>query len=85
MPDSVSGTATSRAKQPDPYRNTIVETKKLGPDRSKIDMHDPQKVKYWIKHLNTSMEDLEKAITKVGNSAAAVRKELGVSNDRNPT
>jgi hypothetical protein len=43
------------------------------PDRSKINMND---VHYWTKHLNISKEVLQKAIDKVGNSAAAVRKEL---------
>jgi hypothetical protein len=35
-------------------------------------------VRYWTKHLNISKEDLQKTINKVGNSAAAVRKELAV-------
>jgi hypothetical protein len=35
-------------------------------------------VKYWTKHLGVSREQLEKAVGKVGNSAAAVRKELGL-------
>jgi Protein of unknown function (DUF3606) len=30
------------------------------------------------KHLNVSKEELQKAVDKVGNSAAAVRKELAV-------
>ena len=45
------------------------------PDRSKINMNE---VRYWTKHLNISKEELQKAIDKVGNSAAAVRKELAV-------
>jgi hypothetical protein len=35
-------------------------------------------VHYWTKHLNISKEELQKAVEKVGNSAAAVRKELAV-------
>ena len=50
------------------------------PDRSKIEMNRNQEVRYWTKHLNVSTEELRKAIDKVGNSAAAVRKELGVVN-----
>jgi hypothetical protein len=45
-------------------------------DRSKINMHDPHEVQYWTKHLKVSKEGLQKAVEKVGNGAAAVRKEL---------
>jgi hypothetical protein len=48
------------------------------PDRSKINMSQDHEVRYWTKHLNISKEELRKAIDKVGNSAAAVRKELGM-------
>ncbi|WP_083219426.1 DUF3606 domain-containing protein [Bradyrhizobium icense] len=53
-------------------------TPKEQPDRSKIKMNLKQEVRYWTKHLNISKEDLQKAVDKVGNSAAAVRKELAV-------
>jgi 3-oxoacyl-[acyl-carrier-protein] synthase III len=45
-------------------------------DRSKINMHKDFEVKYWTKTLGVSKEQLQKAVDKVGNSAAAVRKEL---------
>ena len=45
-------------------------------DRSKINMHEPQEVQCWTKHLKVSKEELQKAVDKVGNGAAAVRKEL---------
>lgn len=45
-------------------------------DRSKINMHEPHQVQYWTRHLNISNEELQKAVDKVGNAAAAVRKEL---------
>lgn len=51
-------------------------TMKAQPDRSKINMNQEHEVRYWIKHLNISKEQLQKAVDKVGNSAAAVRKEL---------
>jgi Protein of unknown function (DUF3606) len=51
-------------------------TKKETPDRSKINMHQPHEVHYWTNHLNISKEDLQRAIDRVGNGAAAVRKEL---------
>lgn len=50
--------------------------KKSQPDRSKINMHEAHEVKYWTKHLGVDRERLQEAIDKVGNSAAAVRKEL---------
>ena len=52
-------------------------TKKEQPDRSKINMHKSWEVKYWTKELGVSRDELQKAVDKVGNSAAAVRKELG--------
>ena len=51
-------------------------TKRGQPDRSKINMHEAFEVKYWTHALGVSKEELQKAVDKVGNSAAAVRKEL---------
>ena len=51
-------------------------SKKVRQDRSKINMHEPHQVQYWTRHLNISNEELQKAVEKVGNAAAAVRKEL---------
>jgi hypothetical protein len=42
-------------------------------------MNQIHEVRYWTKHLNVSKEELQKASEKVGNSAAAVRKELAVA------
>jgi len=50
--------------------------KKGQPDRSKINMHEDHEVKYWTKELGVSKEELQRVVDKVGNSAAAVRKEL---------
>jgi uncharacterized protein DUF3606 len=47
------------------------------PDRSKISMGEDHEVRYWTKHLGVTRDDLQAAVDKVGNSAAAVRKELG--------
>ena len=49
------------------------------PDRSLINMHEDYEVKYWTKHLGVSKEELQKVVDKVGNSAAAVRKELAAA------
>jgi len=53
-------------------------TKPAQPDRSKINLDQPDELKYWTRALKVSKEDLLKAIDKVGNSAATVRKELGL-------
>ena len=45
-------------------------------DRGKINMDHPREVHHWIKHLGVSQEQLQKAVDKVGNCAAAVKKEL---------
>jgi len=51
-------------------------TKKDQRDRSKINMHEDFEVKYWTHALGVSREKLQQVVEKVGNSAAAVRKEL---------
>jgi len=53
------------------------KTNRGQPDRSKINMSEDYEVKYWTKHLGVSREELKRAVEEVGNSAAAVRKELG--------
>ena len=40
-------------------------------------MSDADQVKYLCRHLGVSEEELLRAVDKVGNSTAAVRKELG--------
>ena len=50
--------------------------KRASPDRSKINMHEPYEVKYWTKELGVNRDQLQKIVDKVGNAAAAVRKEL---------
>jgi hypothetical protein len=52
-------------------------TKKVTPDRGRIDMSDVDQVKYLCRHLGVSEEELLRTVDKVGNSTAAVRKELG--------
>ena len=53
-----------------------VSTKKSGSDRSKIATDNEDEIKYWTKHFDVTIEELRSAINTVGNSAAAVRKEL---------
>jgi hypothetical protein len=52
-------------------------TKRGQSDRSKINMHEDYEVKYWAKELGVTRDELQRIIDRVGNSAAAVRKELG--------
>jgi hypothetical protein len=51
-------------------------TKTVSPDRSKIVLEQEDQIKYWIKHLGVPRDELARVVAKVGNSAAAVRKEL---------
>jgi 3-oxoacyl-[acyl-carrier-protein] synthase III len=53
------------------------KTKRGQPDRSKINMGEDYEVKYWAKELGVTRDELQRVVDKVGNSAAAVRKELG--------
>lgn len=53
-------------------------TKREQPDRSKINMQEACEVRSWTHALGVSREELQRAVEKVGNSAAAVRKELAV-------
>jgi uncharacterized protein DUF3606 len=48
------------------------------PDRSKIIIEDEDHVKYCTRHFGVTEDELARAIERVGNSAAAVRKQLSV-------
>ena len=49
---------------------------KSPPERSKIAMDRGDDVKYWAKHFQITKDELQRVVGKVGNAAAAVRKEL---------
>jgi uncharacterized protein DUF3606 len=59
-------------------REALMEslTKREQPDRSKINVHQPDELKAWTRALNVTREELLAAVDKVGDSAAGVRKEL---------
>jgi hypothetical protein len=60
------------------WRETMDDLQKKGPaDRSKVNMHEAWEVDYWTMELGVSKDELQRVVKKVGNSAAAVRKELG--------
>jgi len=46
-------------------------------DRSRIAMGEDYEVAYWTKALGVSKEQLQAAVTAVGNSADKVRAHLG--------
>ena len=58
--------------------------KRAKPDRSKIDAENDKELKYWTKALGASKEEVLAAIGTVGNSAAAVRKELAAGKALEP-
>jgi Protein of unknown function (DUF3606) len=54
-------------------------SKTVTPDRSKIIIEHENHIKYWVRHFGVTKDELTRAIERVGNSAAAVRKELGAA------
>ena len=50
--------------------------------RSYIAIEHEVELKYWMKHLGVTRDELKRVVDKVGNSAAAVRKELDAIRDR---
>jgi hypothetical protein len=51
-------------------------SKTITPDRGKIIIEQDDHVKYWTRHFGVTKDELTRAIERVGNSAAAVRKQL---------
>ena len=45
--------------------------------RSRVSMNDSHEVSYWTTTLGCSQDELAAAVARVGNSADAVRRELG--------
>lgn len=50
---------------------------KTGLDRKLISLNEDYEVRDWTRSLGVSEEELRRAVGKVGNSAEAVRRELG--------
>jgi hypothetical protein len=46
------------------------------PIRNKIDLSDPAQIRAWSKRLGITADDLRRMAGKVGNSIAAVSKEI---------
>ncbi len=47
------------------------------PDRSRIDINEPQEIQYWTQQLDVTEIDLRKAVADVGVSARQVAEQLG--------
>jgi hypothetical protein len=52
---------------------------KPAPIRNKIDLADPRQVRLLKKRLGISVDDLQRLVGKVGNSIAAVSKEVDLA------
>lgn len=46
-------------------------------DRSRINLNDDAEVRYWTEQLGVSEALLRELVSRVGNSASAVRRRLG--------
>jgi Protein of unknown function (DUF3606) len=56
--------------------NAVMQRIKHPPIRNKIDMADPAQVRAWNRRLGISAQSLKAVVDKVGNSVAAVTKEV---------
>ena len=52
------------------------------PVRNKIDLAEPIQVRAWTRRLDISADALKAVVEKVGNSVAAVTKEVGLQRTR---
>jgi hypothetical protein len=53
-------------------------------DSREIDFDDPDEVRYWLKFLDTSRDELLAAVSAVGTSAQRVRDHLKAKGDGEP-
>jgi Protein of unknown function (DUF3606) len=64
--------------------NAAMQRVKHPPVRNKIDLADPSQVRAWTKRLGVSIEALKAVIDRVGNSVAAVAKEVELQQANRP-
>ena len=50
------------------------------PDRERIDINDPDKIRNWTESLGVSRDELRRAVHAVGTQASRVREYLGKPN-----
>jgi hypothetical protein len=55
---------------------------KHSPIRNQIDLTDPAQVRAWSRRLHISADALRAVVAKIGNSAAAVTKEIDLKRVR---
>src|SRR4029453_8376870 len=58
-----------------PWR-TSLKRRRVMPDRSQISMNEAQEVRYWTQAIGCSEDELAAAVTRVGSSSDAVRREV---------
>jgi hypothetical protein len=56
--------------------NVAMHRVKHPPLRNKIDLADPAQLRAWTRRLGISVDSLKSVVDKVGNSVAAVTKEV---------
>ena len=49
------------------------------PDPAKIDVQDPEALKFWARTLETQEDKIRQAVRKVGPMLESVKKELGIA------
>jgi uncharacterized protein DUF3606 len=54
------------------------------PVRNKIDLSDPVQIRAWTRRLGITPDHLKRLVGKVGNSIAAVSKEVGFQRTQEP-
>jgi Protein of unknown function (DUF3606) len=54
------------------------------PVRNKIDLSDPTQIRAWTRRLGITPDDLKRMVEKVGNSIAAVSKEIDLQRAPEP-
>jgi hypothetical protein len=54
------------------------------PIRNKIDLSDPAQIRAWTRRLGITADDLQRMVGKVGNSIAAVSKEIELRKPPSP-
>jgi hypothetical protein len=64
--------------------NVAMQRVKHPPVRNKIELADPSQVRAWTKRLGVSVEALKAVIDRVGNSVAAVAKEVELQQANRP-
>jgi hypothetical protein len=68
----------------DPAGNTVMQRVKHPPVRNKINLADPAQVRAWTRRLGVSVEVLTAVVDRVGNSVAAVTKEVELQRATRP-